>query len=484
MAANEDITNDVTLFLEDGLRFCREHCQCSNQDSLFRCTVKLCACLLVVNIVVGLCDDATLEPVWLGIFNVLSSLFILFEERLSSIQQRGTAIVYNGRGRPSIMIDIGQVENLVELGVPMHRIAEGMGISRVTLWRRLRESGYHMERFTAIDDATLDSAVSDITREFPNAGISMMLGFLRGRNIHVPRRRIRNSLVRVSPAGVLIRSLTTVARREYSVPSANSLWHIDGLHCFIRWRMVIHGGIDGFSRLIVYLHCSTNNRSSTVYSLFEEAIGRFGWPSRVRSDLGLENIQVAQAMIAFRGAGRCSHIGGASVHNQRIERLWRDTFTCACHLYYTIFYHLEDCGLLNSTDDRDLFAIHYVFLPRINRQLQQFTEAWNHHPMRTQHNQSPLCVWSEGIEEAVTNPSVSDHDLIVDGINTYGIDYAGPPLNPFDRGNIEVPDTVIDLPDNVINLLQTHVPLLHPSDCYGVDQYLFIRYIIHALVAQ
>ena len=117
-------------------------------------------------------------------------------------------------------------------------------------------------------------------------------------------RRIRDSLVRVSPAGVLIRSLTTVVRREYAVPSANSLWHIDGLHCFNRWRMVIHGGIDGFSRLIVYLHCSTNNQSSTVYALFEEAVGRFGWPSRVRSDLGLENIQVAQAMIAFRGTGR------------------------------------------------------------------------------------------------------------------------------------------------------------------------------------
>ena len=127
--------------------------------------------------------------------------------------------------------------------------------------------------------------------------------------------------------------------------------------------MVIHGGIDGFSRLIVYLHYSTNNRSSTVYALFEEAIGRFGWPLRVRSDLGLENIQVAQAMIAFRGAGRCSHIGGASVLNQRIEHLWQDTFTCACHLYYTIFYHLEECGLLSSTDDRDFFAIHYVFLP-------------------------------------------------------------------------------------------------------------------------
>ena len=43
-----------------------------------------------------------------------------------------------------------------------------------------------------------------------------------------------------------------------------------------RWRIVIHGGIDGFSRLIVYLHCSTNNRASTVLELFEAGVAKYG----------------------------------------------------------------------------------------------------------------------------------------------------------------------------------------------------------------
>ena len=46
--------------------------------------------------------------------------------------------------------------------------------------------------------------------------------------------------------------------------------------------MVIHGGIDGVSRLIVYLHCSTNNRASTVLELFEAGVAKYGLPSRVR----------------------------------------------------------------------------------------------------------------------------------------------------------------------------------------------------------
>ena len=54
------------------------------------------------------------------------------------------------------------------------------------------------------------------------------------------------------------------------------------------WGFVIHGGIDGFSRLIVSLKCSTNNRSDTVLDLFLKATQRFEWPSRVQSDHGVK----------------------------------------------------------------------------------------------------------------------------------------------------------------------------------------------------
>ena len=80
--------------------------------------------------------------------------------------------------------------------------------------------------------------------------------------------------------------------------------------------------------MIVYLHCSTNNRASTVLQLFQSAVETFGLSSCVRSDKGGENVEVDWYMLNHHlcGPDRGSHITGRSVHNQRIERLWRDLF--------------------------------------------------------------------------------------------------------------------------------------------------------------
>ena len=62
------------------------------------------------------------------------------------------------------------------------------------------------------------------------------------------------------------------------------------IHKLIHWRLVTHAGIDGFSRLIVYMHCSDSNQSVTVYKQFLETTRKYGLPSRVRTDQGRENI--------------------------------------------------------------------------------------------------------------------------------------------------------------------------------------------------
>ena len=84
----------------------------------------------------------------------------------------------------------------------------------------------------------------------------------------------------------------------------------------VRWHMVVFGAIDGFSRLSVALSSSDNNTAPTLLQFFTEAVSRFGLPSRVSSDKGLENVLIADYMIEKRGAGRCIMITGKTTHNR------------------------------------------------------------------------------------------------------------------------------------------------------------------------
>lgn len=221
-----------------------------------------------------------------------------------------------------------------------------------------------------------------------------------------------------------------MSRRVYSVESANRLWHKDTNHKLIRWKFVIAGGVDGFSRLITFLRCLDNNRAPTLLECFKQSIVRYGLPTRVRSDKGMENTLIADYMIQQRGIGRRSMITGKSVHNQRIERLWRDVFAGVLSYYYNLFHHMEDIGLLNPLDEHHLFALHNVFMNKINEKLEIWKNAWDNHRIRTVHR-SPMqmftaSVMNETVQvEQIHNYTTNDNDVpgeTIDGVNLLGLD--------------------------------------------------------------
>jgi hypothetical protein len=194
---------------------------------------------------------------------------------------------YTGsRGRPKLIVNVDAVELLRSCGYTWN---EALQVSRSTIWRRVKDAGIQLAN---ISDDELDSIISQFQSDHPNCGQQLILGHLRDKGISVQRNRLRDSVARTDPLRRLVKWHQVISRRTYSVKRSNSLWHIDGHHSLIRWRVVVHGGIDGFSRMITYLAGSTNNRALTVYRLFRAATEEYGVPSRVRSDKGGENVLV------------------------------------------------------------------------------------------------------------------------------------------------------------------------------------------------
>ena len=152
--------------------------------------------------------------------------------------------------------------------------------------------------------------------------------------------------------------------------------HLDSNHKLVRWQLVIHGGIDRYSRVAVFLKCASNNQSETVLENFMEACKRFRVPTRIRTDHGTENVAVARVMLEIKGAETNPVLTGRSVHNQRIERLWVDFGSQVIHYFRDVFHHLESCCNLDPLIELHLFALYFIFLPRINPMLAEFATAW------------------------------------------------------------------------------------------------------------
>ncbi|KAL3993497.1 tripartite motif-containing protein 16 [Sarotherodon galilaeus] len=322
----------------------------------------------------------------------------------------------NGYTLPRFDIERKQLQRQLSLGIPHKDISKHLGVSLKTVQRRIACWGLRRKDLdNSVSDEDLDIIVSDIHHHHPNTGYKMILGHLRSRKIFVTSM-------------------------------------------MDRWRVVVHGGIDGFSRLIVYLTATNNNRAQTVLESFMTAVQHYGIPSRVRSDKGGENILVARFIVAHCGLNRRSHIAGRSVHNQRIERLWRDVFHNVLDLFSTTFLRLEAEGWLSPDKETDLYALHRCYMPHIQSHLQQFLRAWNNHSLRSARNQSPVQLWlSRERDGNAAHLCQAPQDCV--------INWRGPP----ESGQVYVPE--LELPRalsaaELATLPSSNVPLTEALQVY------------------
>ena len=195
----------------------------------------------------------------------------------------------------------------------------------------------------------------------------------------------------------------------------------------------------------------------------------FGCPARVRSDHGTENIAVARFILVNRTTVNTLFITGRSVHNQRIERLWRDVAQYIIIYYKNLFYCLEDEGKLNPSDEVHLFALKYVYLPRINRSINEFLRQWNNHSLRTEHSQSPLQLWTAGIHSFSLSNLINITDVL--DYNQCGIDFDGP-LPEIETSNVvEVPQPEVTFNNDELDILNSLIQPLNEDGAHGTSLY-------------
>jgi hypothetical protein len=82
-------------------------------------------------------------------------------------------------------------------------------------------------------------------------------------------------------------------------------------------------------------------------------------------DKGGENVLIADFQVHHRGVHpdrMPPFIAGKSKHNTRIERLWGDVYRVVVHFYYVLFHDFEDAGILDISNESDLWVLHLKVL--------------------------------------------------------------------------------------------------------------------------
>ena len=176
------------------------------------------------------------------------------------------------------------------------KISQNLGISRSTMYRRLRQYEIPPNSFTEISESDLVEIVHEIKKEHPISGEVMLQCHLLRKGIKIQRNKLRSAIHDTDHVNTIRRRSDVICRRVYTYPHPNTVWPVDVNHKMIRWRLVVRAGIDGFSRSVVYIKCSSNNCATTVIDAFLEGVSNFGNPSCVRSDHGGENVEIWRYM--------------------------------------------------------------------------------------------------------------------------------------------------------------------------------------------
>ena len=108
------------------------------------------------------------------------------------------------------------IENLIDDGFSVKEMSNILCVSKSTVLRRMMEYGLKVKDFSNISDDQLDSHVLALTNHNPFCSETILRELLKGRGIIIQGYRFRDSMHRVSEAGIQSRRKGRLKRRVYN----------------------------------------------------------------------------------------------------------------------------------------------------------------------------------------------------------------------------------------------------------------------------
>jgi hypothetical protein len=163
-----------------------------------------------------------------------------------------------------------------------------------------------------------------------------------------------------------------------------------------------------------------------------------------------------------------------SIHNTRIERLWRDYTRGVGMKWKAFFMDLEFLDGLLPDLPAHIWLLHWLFLEAINEDLQEWKDAWNHHrlslpgePDRSPRDIFLFSIMQDGFRGI--DPSTPDHELDED-------------VQADEVADQEVPENVVDAAENVENpFLPERIPASMSEVVCEVSGSLFTENFVNQL---
>ena len=130
--------------------------------------------------------------------------------------------------------------------------------------------------------------------------------------------------------------------------------------------------------------------------------------------------------------------------------MWRDVRAKVIQYYMSLFASYERNGL-DINNLTHMFTLQYMFMPRIQEDLNNFKSYWNTHPLETEHNRTPH-------QLILLNNEAINYDEPIDLIH-YGVEDNDEYV---EENNAQVQCDALRCPltaDNLLILKQTNIQL-------------------------